>query len=218
LTAQSGSAARTFYTVAIIAILALAAYLAIEVSSLQGQVSSLQDQNYYLQGQIADLEGQQANLGNQLAHLLSTTTQTSGPSFELVSVCLSVAPQCHSYPGHPGSYVYAIALRDNGTTAFSQSTPVYLHFNDTTRLTQFGFNTTLPQELQRGGMIYLNATSWPQYTNATSKLAPGDQVGLAVFLGTLEAGMTTHVITCTTTTTTFLNYTLTQTATNTGCS
>jgi hypothetical protein len=204
--------------VAVIAILALAAYLAIEVSSLQGQVSSLQDQNYYLQGQIADLQGQQGNLENELAHLLSTSTQTSGPGFELVSVCLSVTPQCHSYPGHQGSYVYALALRNNGTTAFSQSTPVYLHFNDTTRLAQFGFNTTLPQELQLGGTVYLNSTSWPQYTSAASKLTPGDQVELAVFLGTLEVGTTTHVITCMTTTTTFVNYTLTQTATNTGCS
>ena len=217
MTAQGGSAKRTFSSILIVVILILAAYLAVEVSSLQGQLSSLQNQNSYLQGQISDLQGQQGNLENYISHLLSTSTRTAGPRFELVSVCLSVAPQCYSYLGHPGSYVYAVELLDDGTTAFPQSCSVYLSFNDTTRLTQFGFNATLPEELQPGGTVYLNATSWPQYINAASKLAPGDEVGFAVFLGDLEAGTTTHVVTCTTTITTFLNYTMTQTATNTGC-
>jgi hypothetical protein len=132
-------------------------------------------------------------------------------------VCLSVTPQCGLPVGYLGSNVYTIALDDNGTTAFTQSVPVFLDIKDTTRSTGFGFNASLPQELLPGGTVYLNATTWPQFTNATSKLAPGDQVALAVFLGNLEASVLTRVITCTTTTTTFLNNTTTQTATNTEC-
>ena len=217
MAAQGGTAARTLLTVVTVAILVLAAYLAIEVSSLQGQVSSLQDQNSILQGQLGDLQNQQYNLQSQLSHLLSTSTGASRPGFEITSVCLSVLPQCGLPAGYPGSYVYAIALDDNGTTAFLQSVSVFLDIRDTTRSTDFGFNTSLPQELFPGGTVYLNATSWPQYTNATSKLAPGNQVALAVFLGNLEAAVLTRIVTCTTTTTTFLNNTTTQTATSTEC-
>ena len=215
--AQGGTATRTLLTVITIAILVLAAYLAIEVSGLQGQVSSLQGQNSILQGQVGDLQNQQYILQSQLSHLLSTSTGTTRPSFEITLVCLSVVLQCQLPAGYPGSYVYVIAVEDNGTTAFLQSVPVFLDVKDTTRSTGFGFNASLPQELFPGGTVYLNATSWPQYTNATSKLVPGDQVALAVFLGDLEAMVLTHVITCTVTTTTFLNYTTTQTATNTEC-
>jgi hypothetical protein len=209
---------RTFLTVVTVAILVLAAYLTIEVSSLQGQVSSLQGQNSILQGQVGDLQNQQYNLQSQLSHLLSTSTGIGVPSFEITSVCLSVAPQCQLPAGYPGSYVYVIALDDNGTTTFPQSVSIFLDIKDTTRSTDFGFNASLPQELVPGGTMYLNATSWPQYTNATSKLAGGNQVALAVLLGNLEATVLTRVITCTVTTTTFLNYTTTQTATNTECS
>ena len=217
MAARGGTAARMLLTVVTVAILVLAAYLAIEVSSLQGQVSSLQDQNSVLQGQVGDLQNQQYNLQSQLSHLQSTPTGPARPGFEITSVCLSVTPQCYLPVGYPGSYVYAIALNDNGTTAFLQSVSVFLDIRDTTRSTDVGFNTSLPQELLPGGTVYLNATSWPQYTNATSKLAVGDQVALAVFLGNLEARVLTHVIKCTTTTRTFLNYTTTQTATNTEC-
>jgi hypothetical protein len=195
----------------------LAAYLAIEVSSLQGQVSSLQGQNSILQGQVGDLQNQQYNLQSQLSHLLSTSTGLGGPSFEITSACLSVAPQCQIPAGYPGSYVYVITLDNNGTTTFLQSVPVFIDIKDTTRSTGFGFNASLPQELLPGGTVYLNATSWPQSENATSKLAPGDQVALAVFLGNMETMVLTRIITCTVTTTTFLNYTTTQTATNTEC-
>jgi len=214
---QGGTAARTFLTVVTVVILVLAAYLAIEVSSLQGQVSSLQDQNSTLQEQLGDLRNQQYSLQSQLSHLMSTSTGASRPGFEITSICLSVAPQCQLPAGYPGSNVYVIALYDNGTTAFTQSVSVFLDIKDTTRSTDFGFNSSLPQELLPGGTVYLNATSWPQYTNATSKLAPGDQVALAVYLGNLEARVLTRAIICTTATTTFLNDTTTQTATNTEC-
>ena len=214
---QGGTAARTFLAVVVVAILVLAAYLAIEVSSLEGQVSSLQDQNSNLPVQVGGLQNQQYSLQSQLAHQLSTSTGATRPSFEITSLCLSVTPQCGLPVGYPGSYAYAIALNDNGTTAFTQSVSVFLDIKDATRSTDFGFNSSLPQELFPGGTVYLNATSWPQYTNATSKLAPGDQVALAVFLGNLESTVLTHVITCTTETTTFLNDTTMQTATNTEC-
>jgi len=218
MAAQGGMAARTFLTIVAVAILVLATYMAIEVSSLEGQVSSLQNQNFILQGQVGNLQNQQYNLQSQLSHLLSTSMGTAKPGFEITSVCLSVTPRCQLPAGYPGGNVYVIALYDNGTTAFPQSLPVFLDIKDTTRSTGFGFNaSSLPQELLPGGTVYLNATSWPQYTNATSRLAPGDQVALGVFLGNLEAAVLTRVITCTVTTTTFLNDTTTQTATNTVC-
>ncbi|TLX95316.1 MAG: hypothetical protein E6K96_07465 [Thaumarchaeota archaeon] len=67
-----------------------------------------------------------------------------------------------------------------------------------------------------GGTVYLSATSWPQYTNATSKLAAGDDVGIAILTGGYETAVPVRVLSCTTTTT-FLNATRTQTATLTSC-
>ncbi len=214
---SGGSASKKFLTVVTVAILLLAAYLAVEVSDLQGQVSLLQGQNSFLQNQIGDLENQQSQLQNELAHLLSTSTGASRPSFEISSVCLSVTRQCYIPVGYQGGYAYVIALYDNGTVDFPQAVSVYLNIKDSTRSMSFGFNASLPESLLPGMTVYLNATSWPQYTNATSKLAPGDEVVLAVSLGSIEASALTFVITCTTTTTTMLNGTTTITATNTNC-
>jgi hypothetical protein len=215
---SSGSAAGRLALLAVLAILLLSIYQAVGVSSLQNQLSSLQNQNLFLQNQVGNLQGQQATLQIDLSRLLSTSTKTNALSIELSSVCLSVTPQCYTYPEQKERYVYAMAVTNNGSVTMPVTDSVYLSLKDVTRMTYFGFNSSLPQELTPGETVYLNATTWPQYVNATSKLAAGDEVGLAVYVGNAMAVVETHVIACTLSTTTFTNYALTQTATGVACS
>jgi cell division protein FtsB len=214
-TSTSGSVSKVL-TVVVVVILVLSAYMAIEVSSLQGQVSSLQDQNAILQNQMSNMEQAQNYLQSQINRLLSAATQTKIFSFYVRDICVSVAPLCYSYP-RQGSYVYAMGIVNNGTVTIPVTTSVYLEFKDATRSTLVAFNASLPQTIPPGGGVYLNSTSWPENTNATSKLAPGDDIGLAVLLGDVEFATETHVATCSSSTTTLQNYTSTQTETLTSC-
>ena len=209
--------ATRFLSVAIVIILILSAYLALEVTGLQGQVASLQDQNSGLQSQVVDLQSQQNYLQSQIIHLLSTSTQTSVFSFELQDICVSVTPLCYTYTGHQGSYVYAMTIVNNGTVLIPVTSSVYLEFTDVTRSTSFAFNASLSEEIPSGAGIYLNSTTWPASSNATLKIAPGDVIGLAVFVGSFRVIAEAHVATCSTSTTTIENYTSTLTQTVTSC-
>jgi hypothetical protein len=201
--------------VALIAVLILSIYVLVEVPAMESQLSSLQSQNDNLQGQLAALGGQVDNLASQLQAQSSSTQTSSSPNLE-VTACVSVNPSC-SGDNHTGD-VYIISLYNGGTAAFPAGYSFYLSFKDGTRFTFFGFNSTLPSSLTPNGNIVLNAASWPQNTNATSKMGPGDEVGLAVLVGSYETAIQVRILQCSTTTTTFLNATQTQTATLTNCS
>jgi len=207
------SIVRVLLAIAVIGILTLSVYVFIAVPSTQNQLSSVQNQNNQLEAELSNLQNQVAVLGSQLR--TSSSTQTSALAFEAIA-CVSVTPKCQTIASN-ASYVYAIGLTNTGTASLPMGYSVYLSFKDGTRMTFFGFNTTLPSSFTPGGRVYLTATSWPQYTNATSKLAAGDQVGIAVVIGDYQTAVPVHVLSCNTTTTTFLNATRTQTATLTNC-
>ena len=202
---------------AVVVILILSAYMAIQVSGLQGEVSSLQTQNAILQDQLVNMQQAQNFMLSQLSRLVSTSAQSNVLSFYAQDVCVAVLPVCYTYPGHQGSYVYAMTLVNNGTVAIPITTSVDLQFKDATRSTLIEFNSSLPQAILPGAWVSLNSTFWPANTNATSKLSPGDDVGFAVFLGEAEFGTQVHVAVCSSTVTTFQNYTSTQTETQSSC-
>jgi len=210
-------------TVAVVAVLVLSAYVVIEVTSLQSQVSSLQDQNSDLQVQLVNVEQAENLLQSRLNSLLTTTsTQTKPFSFAVQDVCISANPICWTYPGHQGEYVYALTIVNNGTAEIPVTSSVYIGVDDNTSSIGFGFNTTLPAAVQPGHWVYLNATSWSQVEpapnlNMTSKLAPGDLVALVISVENVQVYAFTNVPMCTSSTTTFQNYTSTQTATLSSC-
>jgi len=209
-------------TVAVVVILALSAYVVIEVSSLQSQISSLQDQNSDLQNQLVNVEQAENLLQSRLNSPLTTSTQTKPFSFAVQDVCISANPICWTYPGHQGEYVYALTIVNNGTVEIPVTSSVYIRVDDNTSSLGFGFNTTLPAAVQPGHWVYLNSTSWSQVElapsiNMTSKLAPGDLVALAISVENVQVYAFTNVPICTSTTTTFQNYTSTQTATLSSC-
>ena len=116
-----------------------------------------------------------------------------------------------------GGYVYLITLDNNGTTSVPIGYSVFLSFNDTTKMTFFGFNTTLPRGLPADSATILSATSWPFQTNVTSRMSPGDNMSVAVGIGSSEASLETHVQYCTSYTTTLENSTETRTLTTQTC-
>jgi hypothetical protein len=126
-----------------------------------------------------------------------------------------VTPQCFGINGV--GYVYVITIQNSGTVPIPVNSSVFLGFKDASRLTYFGFNTTLPQALVPGQTASLNSTSWPRYVNATSKLAPGDVVGMGIVVGSAQTGITAHVLSCTTSATTVVNASQTQTGHYTTC-
>jgi hypothetical protein len=206
----------TFQTVMVILVLTLLAfslYSAFEISSLQGQITSLQNQEFQQQQFMQQEFGYLASRIDSLAATHSSAS--SGASFVLASACISVTPDCRgtSLQG----YVYFLTVDDNGSTTVPQGFSVGLSIKDATRLTGFGFNATLPGSLSPGSSVTLNASSWPSYTNATTKMSPGDEIGLSVSIGNFEVAIPAHVLSCTNTTTTFLNYTQSQTATLRNC-
>lgn len=201
-------------TVVLVALLILSVYLATEISSLQGQVSSLQLQNSQIQFQFQNLQNQEGNIQSALNSLV-TTGSASVMSIVVSPVCISVTANCITANGT--DYVYLIALNNNGTISIPNDSSVYLGFKDGTRGTDFSFNTTLSTPLPAGGQADLVATSWPSSVNVTSELSSGDEIGLEVMVGSFSIALQAHVQVCSVMTTTFLNYTITQTATNTRC-
>jgi len=217
-TSTSGSVTMIL-TVAVVIVLVLSAFMVVEVSSLQGQVSSLQNQNTGLQQEITDLQSQQNFLQSALLRLLSTSTTTPRTlSFTLGDVCISIAPNC-SYLGFagPGPDVYAIVIVNNGTVSISATNSVAIEIKDATKPSDFVFNTTLPSLVFPGGSVSLNSTSWPAFTNATSKISPGDNINVIVSVGDLVASAETLVVMCGSSINTFVNYTSTMTLTATSC-
>ena len=204
-------------TLAVVVILVLSAYMVIEVTSLQSQISSLQDQNSDLQNQLVNVEQAQNILQSRLNSLLTTSTQTKPFSFAVQDVCISANPVCWTYAGHQGLYVYALTIVNNGTAEIPVTSSVYIEVGDNTSSVAFGFNTTLPAAVLTGRSVYLNATSWPVNPNVTSKLVPGDLIALTVSIEDVQVLAFTYVPVCGSSTTTFQNYTSTQTETLTSC-
>lgn len=199
--------------VALIAVLILSIYVLVEVPGMESQISSLQRENSDLQGQVGEIGNQVGDIASQLQSEQSSTQTTSSLNVE-ATACVSITADCSGF-NRTGD-VYLILLFDAGTTTFPAGYSVYLSFKDGTKLTSFGFNATLPSSLAPNGNVVLNATSWPQGTNATSKMDPGDGVGVAVLIGNYEAAAETHVLQCDTTTTS-LNPTQTQTSSSDAC-
>jgi Tfp pilus assembly protein PilV len=193
---------------AFLVLIALSVYSIVELSAAKSQIDSLQRQNQALQNNIFILQSDISSLQAQVNSL--SKGGGSVASFYLGSLCISVNSGC------AGS-AYYIYLYDNGTTTVDAGYGISIEIKDATRKTLVGFNASLPGSLAPGHWQMLTSPNWPAGSNATNKLSPGDQVGVAVFVGSSESSAGTHVLTCGTytTTTTFVNYTITTSATRT---
>ena len=193
---------------ALLVLIALSVYIVVELSATESQIAFLREQNDALRNQMITLQSEISYLQSQV----NTLSQGGGTaaSFYLGSLCLSVNTGC-------AGGAYYIYLYDNGSTAVAAGYSVYIEVKDATKGTTFGFNSSLPGRLAPGQWQTLTATEWPAGSGATSKLSPGDQVGVAVLVGSYQAAAGTHVLSCGTyaSTTTFVNYTMTTTATQT---
>jgi hypothetical protein len=189
---SSGTLRALFLIVVIV--LGLLAYSLYQESVLEGQVQSLQLQNTELG---LNLQAQELRIEELLAKMTTTTTSTP-LRFEILGVCVSVGPDCplplNGSSG--GGYVYWLEVKNTGVNPIQSTSPVFLGFKDTTALTGFGFNATLPGDIPAGATGYIQGSAWPVGTNATSKLAPGDSVGVAVTIGRVENDIATAVLTC----------------------
>jgi hypothetical protein len=209
--AASGEQGTVKILVAImVIILGLLAYSLYQGSVLEGQVQSLQLQNAEL-----GLRIQSQDLNIELILAKFSTTASAPPSFEITSACVSVGQGCPPNGGALGAgYAYSFGLKDTGSAQLSSTLSVYLSFRDTRDQATFGFNSTLPGAIAPGSTAYLQAPAWPSFTNATSKLSPGDPVVVAITIGSVQNNIATVVLSCTSgTSTTTGNSTVTTSST-----
>ncbi len=192
----------------LILLLVFSLYSSLKIRGLESQVASLQNENDNQAQRLSSLQNELTALNSEIQSVLYPTRSTT--NFELTGACVSIMPNC-------GGYVYLITLDNNGTTSIPIGYSVSLSFKDTTKLTFFGFNTTLPQGLPANSATILSATSWPSQSNATSKMSPGDNMSVAVEIGSSETFLETHVQYCTSYTTTLENTTEAQTMTTQTC-
>ena len=204
-------------TLAVVMVLVLLVFAlgVLEIYTLDSEVATLKQENSNQQYWLHDLQSQVDSLWLRILSTQTTTTQRPAYSLETIGpACLSLTRDCGGY-GSPG-YVYVIEVENGGSQPFPVGSSIFLFFNDTSRLTSFGLNSTLGRALAPNFILWLNSTAWPQ--NADSKLAPGDVVAIGITIANANTGTTALVLTCSTTTTTFLNVTQTQTATLHSCS
>jgi len=196
----------TLWALALLLLIALSVYSIYELSASQTQIAFLQQQNYALQNNLIAMQNEIGVLQAQINSLTQGTASVA--SYQVASACLSLTAGC-------GGLAYYIIVNDNGATSVPKGYGVFLSFKDSTKSTYFGFNVSLPQDLTPGQGVTLEAGSWPAASGAEGKLSQGDQVGVAVVIGHVQAATGTHVLACNqyTTTTTLLNYTKTQTST-----
>ena len=207
--------------VAVVAVLILSAYSAVEISDLRSDISSLQDQLAYDQQSINSL---QSSLNNLETRVTETATAASTPTYgiSILSACVSSTPFC------PGAYdktsaglqrgdVYWVQLEDGGTQPVPVNSSIFVGIRDYSRLTSVGFNTTVPAAVPPGGYFVVNGTSWPAGTGGASKLSPGDIIVVTVLLGPARASVSGTVYSCSYTTATFVNASTTETQTVTSC-
>ena len=216
---RDSSAYRSLLVVALVLVLLITLYSAVEISGLQSQISTLQSQEVSNQAGLQSLQNSLSYLESRLS---STTTQSQPQlSFAIVSACISLSPLCpptiNGSPRTSGA-VYWIQIENDGSGPISNQTSVFLSFKDASKPSYFGFNTTLGQAIVPNFFLDITGTTWPQYTNATLKLSPGDTVVVGVTIGGVSAKTTVTVYSCPTSTTTFINDTQTQTATQAICS
>lgn len=187
----------------------------LEIYALDNEVATLRQENSNQQLQLQGLQSQLSSLWLGILSMQTTTTQRPAYSLDIVEpACLSLTRDCDGY-GSPG-YVYVIKIENSGSQPFPVGSSIFLFFNDTSRLTNFGFNSTLGRALGPNYILSLNSTSWPQ--NSGSKLAPGDLVAIGITIANVNADTLATVLTCSTTTTTFLNVPQTMTGTSHHCS
>ena len=210
--AQATSGTLKALVLIMVVILGLLAYSLYQDSVLEGQVQTLQLQNSEL-GLTLQAEELKIEL---LQAKLSTTTSTSVPlSFEITGACVAAGQACP--PGgaaQGGGYVYSFGVKDTGAAPILATESVFLYFNDTTVRASFGFNSTLSGDIAPNSTGYLQAAAWPAYVNGTSKLSPGDSVGVAITIGSVQNDIATAVVSCTpsTSTTTTGDSTVTETS------
>ena len=192
----------------LILLLVFSLYSSLKIRGLEGQVVSLRNESNNQAQKLISLQNELSSLNSEIQSVLYPTSSTT--NFELTGACVSIMPDC-------GGYVYLITFDNNGTTSVPIGYSVFLSFNDTTKMTFFGFNTTLPRGLPADSATILSATSWSFQTNVTSRMPPGDNMSVAVGIGSSEASLETHVQYCTSYTTTLENSTETRTLTTQTC-
>lgn len=206
LPSSRGRSTNTLLAVVLLLLVALSVYSLVELSATQSQIASLQQQNAALRNDIFRLQNDISSLQAQINSL----SQGKAPvaDFQVAYACLSLTGGCYGLD-------YYVIVNDKGNTSVPKGYGIYLSFKDSTKSTYFGFNTSLPQDLTPNQGVTIEASSWPAGSGAEGKLSQGDQVGVAVVIGQVQAAIGTYVLTCNqyTTTTTFLNYTRTQTTT-----
>lgn len=183
-------------------------YSSLKIRGLESQVAALQNEKNIQDQEMASIQNEISALNSEVRSILYPTNSTS--EIELSGACVSITPQC-------GGYVYLITLNNNGTTGIPAGYSVFLSFKDETRLTYFGFNTTLPEGLPANNAVILSSRSWPSQSNAESKLSPGDNISVGVQIGSFETSLQSHVQYCNSFTTTLLNNSQTQTVTTQIC-
>ena len=201
-----GRSHNTLIALALLLLIAISIYSVVELSASQSQIAFLQRQNEALQNNLFTLQDEVSSLQAEV-NSLSRGSATAA-NFQVAYACLSLTAGCNGL-------AYYIIVNDKGSTSVPKGYSVFLSFKDSTRSTYFGFNVSLPQDLTPNQGATIKADSWPAASGAEGKLSQGDQVGVAVVIGVVQAAIGTHVLTCSlyTTTTTFLNYTQTQTRT-----
>jgi hypothetical protein len=190
--------------VLILLLIIVTAYSVLEIGGLQSKVNSLQGQNSFQQSELQNLQSAISNLESQVSALSGHGTPVG--SFDISYACISLTAGC-------GGLMYYIVIEDKGNTSVPKGYGIFVSFKDSTKSTFFGFNTTLPRDITPSQGATIEGTSWPAGAGAESKLAQGDQVGVAVDIKGVTASTGTHVLSCNQypTTTTFLNDTRTQT-------
>ena len=192
--------------VLILLLLFVAAYSLVEIGGLQSQVSSLQSQNSFQQSELQNLQSAMSGLENQVRALSGHGTPVA--NFAITHACVSLTSGCYGL-------MYYIVIEDKGNTSVPKGYGIFVSFKDATRLTYFGFNASLPQDVTPSQGATIEGSSWPAGTGAEGKLSPGDQIGVAVDIKGFTASTAAHVLSCNqySTTTTFLNNSRTQTQT-----
>jgi hypothetical protein len=205
-----GRSPNTLLALALVVLIALSVYSVYQLSASQSQIAFLQEQNYALQNNVISLQNQIGVLQGQVNSL--SQGSTTAASFQVASACLSLTAGCG---GLEGGFDYYITVNDKGATSVPKGYGVFLSFKDSTKSTYFGFNVSLPQDLTPSQGVTLAAVSWPAGSGVEAKLSQGDLVGVAVVIGVTQASIGTYVLSCSqyTTTTTYQNYTMTQTQT-----
>ncbi len=196
--------------VLLVVILFVSVYAVLAISALDSQVTFLTGETGAQASQLTGLEQEVVALQSQVSKLQQGVP--TGFSFVLQYVCVSATPDCN------GDAVYLVQVANNGSKTYPASTPVLISFQLNASSYQVAINSSISGALAPGHNTLLSSASWPQYSDFGSRISSGNVVKVSVSMGGEVETASAVVLTCSTTTTTFQNATVVQTATMRNCS